>query len=174
MKKISFFQLFTFIVVAVFAVSFVSCSKDDSSDSDNDRGSSNANANGLVGTWRRIHKYEIEYTQQNGEWVKANEEEKNYEPDVASHGLIINADGSAQEIYVKGDGTYDQDEKPDMFKWKTENNHLYLMEDEEGDTDGWEDWGAYKLSGSKLEITSDGLGHKGTYKEHTVMRYQKL
>ena len=165
MNKKSLLQLMAVMMVAMLSIGFASCGGDD--DDDNGGG----NTAGLVGKWRCVYKKSESYYMSNGEWYPKKNEEKNYEDDTESSGFIFNADGTAQLIYAKADGSYTL-ETNNVFKYKTENGHLYLLEDSPEDTDGWEDWGVLTLTGNTLELVENEV--TSTKKKNSIKRYQKL
>jgi len=154
------------LMMAVVSVGFTSCGSDDDGD-----GRGAGDKSGLVGKWRCVYKKSESYYLSDGQWLPKKNEEKTYDDNTESSGFIFNSDGTAQLIYAKADGSYTR-ETDDMFRYKTENGHLYLLEDDPEDSDGWEDWGAYTLSGSTLELVEDEAS--STSKKYSVKRYQKL
>lgn len=160
-------SMFVVLCGIIVTTTFLACGSDD--DGNDIGGGGNS---GLVGQWRRVYNNKTRwYKQQDGEWVQYANSEYTYGDEESSPGFIFNSNGTAQLIYATGDGTYEL-ETDEPFKWKTENGHLYLLEVDQGETDGWEDLGTYTLSDSTLEIIDDK--ENGSEKRYTVERYQKF
>lgn len=131
---------------------------------------SNSNMEGI---WKCVSSTEIVYKKDDsGQWVKHHEDEDTYGDNEGSYGFLFHSDGKAQLLMdIKSDGSYNLETKHE-FKFKVENDHLYLDDLDDRDTDGWEDWGKISKTGNIFELISEEI-EKGL-KEVEISKYKKI
>ena len=167
MKKSFFWSLLTFAMVAMLSVGLASCGDDDD---DNGGGGSNQ----LIGLWKQTYRHEVGYNKDSsGNWNKFYEEGDSYDDDEESYGLLFQSNGQAKVIdYLSANGKYD-DEDAEDFKYKVQDGHLYMLELDDADTDGWEDWGKFTISGKIVEFSYEDYDGSN-YKYVGTAKYKKI
>ena len=162
MKKSVFWSMLTLAVVAMMSVGFASCGSDD----DDVKGGGAE----LTGSWKKTYEHEIEYEKDgSGKWVQLGEYEHSYADNDNVSGIEFMAGGNAKGLWF-WNGTVEEE---DDFKYQINNGHLYLLEVDEADTDGWEDWGKITISGNTFELSYEDYDGSN-YKYVGVMRFKKV
>ena len=163
MKKIFFWSLLTFAMVAMLSVGLASCGDDDD---DNGGGGSNQ----LIGSWKKTYVQETEYKKDSsGKWVVIGEYEHSYRDNENVIGIKFLPGGNAKYLWFY-DGNVEEEED---FKYQIKNGHLYMLEVDEADTDGWEDCGEIKISGNTFELNY--VEYDGSdYKYVEINKFKKI
>ncbi len=126
--------------------------------------------NDIVGKWICYYKKETEYKKSGSSWDIVYEKEEWYETKGSAHGFEFFADGTAHLLKFYIDGR-EEKESEDNFKYKVENDTLYILEDDPSDTDGYESWGTIKFTSEGFELMSDK--DDGYYREVEFGIYHK-
>ena len=155
----------TIMLMAFVCVGITACG------GDGDSNGGNGGSTSLVGKWMRVYKHEIHWQLNSaGEWELTSQQEKTY---TEGTGFLFNSDNTAKLLDFEADGSYTF-ETDASFNYKVENGHLYLLEINASDTDGWEDWGEITFSGEQFQLSREEIYGNGQYKESEVRRYRKV
>ena len=149
----------------MLSVGLTSCGDDD-----DDNGGSNP----LLGLWKQTYWHEIGYNKDgSGNWNKFYEEGGSYADNEESFGLLFQSNGQVLVIDgLSSNGKYDE-EDVEILKYQIRNGHLYLLEDDDYDTDGWEDWGKFTISGNTVEFAYEDYDGSD-YKYVGTAKYKKI
>ena len=154
-------SMYTMMMVAMLSFNLSSCSKDDDGDGE---------SSGLVGAWKRIEKIDTKYEKVNGNWEQLGDPRvSNYSDRKSVSGYLFNEDHTAAIIDINQDGSYEIEEK---FQYKTEGNKLFMLEQDQADTDDWEEVGSFNFDNGILVITE--IDEEENRKEVEVIRYSKV
>ncbi len=82
---------------------------------------------------------------------------------------MFNEDHTVAIIGINQDGSYEIEEK---FQYKTEGNELFMLEQDQADTDDWEEVGSFNFDNGILVITE--IDEEENRKEVEVIRYTKV
>lgn len=158
----------TIAMMAFVCVGFAACGGDDGNGG-SDSGSGGSNGT-LSGKWKKISERETQYTlDENGKWVVTVDEGE--KASTSGSGFIFEGK-NATLVYFKSDGSYEL-ETDDLFEFKVQDGHLYLLELDIHDTDGFEDYGAINITGNEFTLVDEKF-YNASQKKVKVKRYRKI
>lgn len=164
MKK-QLFSWMTIALMAVVCVGFAACGGDGDGGSGTGSGSSS-----LSGKWKKISEREARYQlEENGKWIVT--EDEGEKASTSGSGFIFDGK-NARLVYFNSDGSYTL-ETDDLFEFKVQDGHLYLLELDEHDTDGFEDYGAINITGNEFTLVEEKY-YSGSQKKVKTKRYRKI